>query len=216
MEEFPFTDEEWKPLEDLAEATLNASSVGDEVLLASLKLDMLELLGVLRERYGDHPVLLGTMADYTENLSERVPLYKQAVQTAEENGLPTLSIRSDYAYTLMQLDAVTEALAELDDCGEEAAAGSDMEQLNWLTRLEYAADYTDDANRSNVYRRGIEIATAHGLPTLGIRLLLIRRLLDVGEPTTAIKELRACKQELINANEDDQTWWAGMLEEASQ
>ena len=93
MEAFPFTDAEWDPLRDLADPILNASLANDDALAASLRLNLLELLAGLRERHGDHPVLLETMADYTEAAADRVPLYRRAVEIAELHGLPTLSIR---------------------------------------------------------------------------------------------------------------------------
>ena len=217
MEAFPFTDAEWDPLKPVAEAIIDAVRADDDVLAASLRREMLELLDGLRKRHGDHPVLLETAADYTEDHTERSPLYRRAVEIAEVHGLPTLSIRLSFAFTLMNLGELAAALEELRACGGEAAGGSEEERAKWLELLGWAADYTeDDAERPLVYRRAVEVAAAHGLPTLDIRLRLVRFLLDVGQPAAALEELRACRGEVPAANEDERTWWAGLLEEASR
>src|SRR5687767_5383934 len=100
MEAFPFTDAEWEPVKVAALAILNAGSVGDDVLRASLRIQILDLLIDLRERHGDHPVLLETAADDTEDDAEGATLYRRAVGIAEANGLQTLSIRVALAFNL--------------------------------------------------------------------------------------------------------------------
>lgn len=216
MEAFPFTDAEWDALKPVAESVLNASLAGDDILAASLRLEMLDLLNGLRERYGYHPVLLETAADYTEG-AERVPLYRQAVVIAEANGLPTLSIRTSLAFVLMALGDPTAALEEPRACGSEAADGGEDERAQWLQLLRDAADYDEgDAERSRVYRRAVEVAATHGLPALYLRFCFVRHLLDAGQPAAAREELRACRGEVLGANEDERTWWAELLEEASR
>jgi hypothetical protein len=140
MEAFPFTDAEWDPLKPVVDSILDAGRCDDDALAASLRLDLLDMLAVLRERHGDHPVLLETIADYTDDDAESAVLYRRAVAIAEEHGLPTLSIRQALAYTLMKL----------------------------------------------------------------------------GEPAAAVEEFHTCRCEVPDADEDDRTWWAGMMEEASQ
>ncbi len=217
MEAFPFTDAEWDPLKPVAESVLVASRAGDDTLAASHRLQMLELLDGLRERYGDHPVLLETAADYTEDKAAAVPLYRQAAEVAGANGLPTLSIRTALAFALMTISDPAAALEELRTCGGEAATGSEDERKHWLGLLRYAADYTEsDEERSCVYRRAVEIAATHGLPTLFIRLCLVRHLLDAGRPAAAQAELRACRGEVATAEGDDRTWWAGLVAEAGR
>lgn len=217
MEQFPFTDADWDTLKPLALAILNASLADDEIIAASLRIDMLELLDGLRAKYGDHPVLLETEADYTDDSSERVSLYRQAVKIAEENGLQTLSIRMSLAFTLMQLDDPVAALDELWMCGGEVDVANDDERKHWLELLGYAADYTKSgAEREMVTRRAIEVAAVHEQPTLFLRLCLTRHLLDSGNPAEASKELRKCRSEVPAAEEDDRTFWAGLVEEVNR
>jgi hypothetical protein len=217
VEAFPFTDAEWDTLKPVAESILNASLAEDAVLAASLRLDMLELVGGLRERHGDHPVLLETAADYTEDRAERVALYRRAARIAEANGLPTLSIRTSLAFTLMALGHPAAALDELRACGKEAADGGEKERAWWGELLRDAADYAEgDAERPSLYRRAAEIAATHGLPTLRIRLCLARFLLDVGQPAAARDELRRCRSEVLEGGEDARAWWAELFAEAGR
>ena len=217
MEAFPFTSAEWDPQKDLALSILNAQFAEDDVLAASLNLEMLDRMDALRARHGDHPVLLETAADYTENPSEQAALYRRAVELADAHGLPTLSIRLSFAPVLTELGEPIVALEELRACGREAAAGSADERKQWASGLEEVAhEAADDAERASLYRRAMEIAAAHGQSPLRLRLLLIRFWLDVGESAAALEELRAGQGELSDGNEEDRTWWGELLKEASQ
>jgi hypothetical protein len=217
MEAFPFTNAEWDPQKDLALSILNAEFAEDDVLAASLKLDMLDRMDALRARHGDHPVLLETAADYTEDPPERAALYRRAVELADAHGLPTLSIRLSFAPVLTELGEPIAALEELRACGNEAATGSAGERRQWATGLEDVAyEAADDAERASLYRRAMEIAAAHGQSALRLRLLLVRFLLDVGELAVALEELRAGEGELPGGHEEDRTWWGELLTEASR
>ena len=217
MEEFPFTDAEWDPLKSVVDSILDARSAGDEAVVASLHLDMLDLVDGLRARHGDHPVLLETAADFTDDDAEGVILYRRAVEIAEANGLPTLSIRVALASNLMSLGEPAAALEELHACGGEAVAGPEDEQSSWLMGLEDAACCAaDDAGKPRLFRRAAEIAAAHGLPALRFRLLLVRFLLDEGQPAAALEELRACEGDVPGGKEEDRVWRAELLEEASR
>jgi hypothetical protein len=139
MEAFPFTEAEWAPVKSAALSILNAHSAGDEVLWTSLRLDMLDLLAGLRERHGDHPVLLETVADYTDDDTERAVLYRQAVDIAAANGLPTLSTRLFFARVLLDLGQPEAARKELRACEGEARDGSERERAEWADLLEEAS-----------------------------------------------------------------------------
>jgi hypothetical protein len=139
MEAFPFTEAEWAPVKAAALSILNAQTAGDEVLGASLRLDMLDLLAGLRERHGDHPVLLETVADYTDDDTERAVVYRQAADIAEANGLPTLSIRLFFARVLLDLGQPGAARKELRACEGEARDVGGREQEEWVELLEEAS-----------------------------------------------------------------------------
>ena len=75
--------------------------------------------------------------------------------------------------------------------------------------LETQADFAEgDAERVALYRRAAGIASAHGLPTLSIRLSLAELLLELGRPVEAGDELVACQHELPNGDESDRASWA--------
>ncbi len=78
MEAFPFSSDEWSQVQEAARGVVNASLAGDGVLQASLLEEFRDILVVLRAKYGEHPVLLETAADFTEDTSERVALYEAA------------------------------------------------------------------------------------------------------------------------------------------
>src|SRR5262249_28277770 len=139
MEAFPFTEAEWDPLKDAAESILDAYYAEDGVLEASHRIEILDQLARLRERHGDHPVLLETIADYTEDPPERILLYRQAIEIAEAHRLPTLSIRLALAGVLvLDLGDSATALEELHACGCELPSGDEREREHWASLLREA------------------------------------------------------------------------------
>lgn len=139
MEEFPFTQEEWDAVSRAAACIVNATGAGDDVLHAACVRDLQQVLAELRRRYGDHPVLLETEADFLEDGPECIALYEQAVRIAVGHDLPTLSIRLALARTLLNLGRPLEAHAELLACeGEADDEGDDHEQDAWEELAERA------------------------------------------------------------------------------
>lgn len=139
MEAFPFTDVEWEPVEDAALAILDAGSAGDDVLRASLRNQMLDLLADLRERHGDHPFLLELVADYTEDDDTgRAVLYRRALDIALANELPALSIRLSLARLLLETGNPAAALEELRAGEDEVPSRPESEQVAWAGLLEEA------------------------------------------------------------------------------
>jgi hypothetical protein len=131
VEVFPFTEVEWAALSDAALPVVNAGLAGDEVLGATHLVGLLDVLAGLRARYGDHPVLLETEADFTKDDAERVGLYRRAVGIAVAHGLPTLSIRLSLARVLLELGRPQEAAAELSACERELPDGDESERSSW-------------------------------------------------------------------------------------
>jgi hypothetical protein len=112
---------------------VNATLSEDEVLHASRFAELCCVLSGLRDTYGQHPVLLETEADFTDEPSERVALYEQAKQAALAAGLLTYSIRVSLARVLMDdLGDRGRALQELLVCQiEVAACANDRERQEW-------------------------------------------------------------------------------------
>jgi hypothetical protein len=82
--------------------------------------------------------------------------------------------------------------------------------------LETAADYTADLpERAALYRRAVELAGAHGLPTLSIRLSFAPVLVELGDAVAALEELRACGGEAAGGSADAREQWVRALEDVA-
>jgi hypothetical protein len=131
VEAFPFTEAEWASVREAALPVVNATLAGDQVLRASYLVGLLDVLAGLRARHGDHPVLLATEADFTEDDAEQVGLYRRAGAIAAAHGLPTLSIRLSLAQVLLDGGERDAALAELLACEGELVAGDESARADW-------------------------------------------------------------------------------------
>ena len=142
MQEFPFTAEEWDELKGPALAAVNARLAEDDVLRASAFVDLQEALAALRARHGEHPALLETEADFTEEPGEQVELYRRARDLAVAHRLPSLSIRLALARVLLDdLGRPAEARAELLACEDEVRKHDDeSERQDWQMTLDRATD----------------------------------------------------------------------------
>ena len=134
MQEFPFTAEEWQNASEATRALVNATLMDDEVLRAAKLAELQIVLTGLRDRYGEHPVLLETEADFTDSPENRVSLYERAEKLALEHRLPTYSIRLSFADVLLR-DLAQPALAKakLLQCHEGLLAlGDKWDEGTWL------------------------------------------------------------------------------------
>jgi hypothetical protein len=131
VEAFPFTDAEWDGVKEAALPLVNATFAEDDALRASCFTELREVLGELRAWHGDHPVLLETEADFTEDDAEQVALYRRAASIATAHGLPTLSIRLSLARVLLDAAEPGAALAELLACEGELVGGDESERSSW-------------------------------------------------------------------------------------
>jgi hypothetical protein len=102
MEAFPFRRREWAAVQQAARAVADAALGASPSRRASRFADLCALLGDLRERYGDHPVLLETEADFTVVATSAVALYRRAELLAAAHSLPALSIRLSLARLLVE------------------------------------------------------------------------------------------------------------------
>lgn len=132
MDPFPLTDEEWRALQDAALAVTNAALAGDTLLRESHFQELAATLAQLRGRYGNHPLLLETLADHTDDEAERVRLYRQAVGVAARHGIITYTIRLSLAEVLLDRGEAEAAQVELDACHDEVTAlGDRSDRKNW-------------------------------------------------------------------------------------
>lgn len=132
MHPFPFSQSDWQLVVNISTEIVNASAMEDEVLCASRIADMEELLEVLGKRYGEHPVLLETLADSLRDYERQVALYTRARDLAVREGLPTYTIRISFARVLVEAGRNDEARTELLACQCEVADCADeWERKEW-------------------------------------------------------------------------------------
>jgi uncharacterized ferritin-like protein (DUF455 family) len=131
METFPFTEAEWAAVIDASFAIMNAGFSDDTVMQDSHFVELQEVLATLRACYGDHPVLLETEADFTDDDFERLALYQRAVAISEQNALPTLSIRLSAARLLIDTGCHAAALRELNACQFETQTADSDDAAEW-------------------------------------------------------------------------------------
>lgn len=133
MDAWPFTPEDWERLKEPCLGMVNASYAKDEVLRASLIEELRSIVAEYRDKYGPHPILPEIEADFTEEPSERVVLYEEAVRFALAEGLITFTIRISLAGVLLEdLNDAAKALTELLACREELPERADeYERKEW-------------------------------------------------------------------------------------
>ncbi len=132
MEVFPFTVVEWERIKEAARHVVNATFAEDEILRASKLIDLLDVLDELQTKYGTHPVLLETEADFISDENERVTLYLQAVELANTHHFPSLSIRLSLAGLFVDLERFAEANAQLLACENELPDADESEGETWV------------------------------------------------------------------------------------
>jgi hypothetical protein len=133
MEEFPFSADDWNRVEELATEIVNASAMDDDVLGASKVENMREHLAELRDRYGEHPILIETEADFEDDPLRRKDLYLAAIALAEANALPSYTIRISLAGVLIdELHDPLGAAQQLSACERETQQqGDDDQRRQW-------------------------------------------------------------------------------------
>jgi hypothetical protein len=102
MDPWPFDDRDWSKVEKIIERYKKAVFAADDVVCHSLSREMHALVVKLEKKYGEHPVLLETKADFTEGRNKRLKLYRRALELAVEHGMPTLTIRIWLAELLLE------------------------------------------------------------------------------------------------------------------
>jgi hypothetical protein len=126
MEEFPFSESEWQEVAELSRLIVNASSANDDTLVSAQFVELVATLGELRTKYGDHPILIETEADFTDSILGQIRLYERAIRLAETNHLPTYTMRISLARILLEeIGNVRRALTELSACKNELTSESD-------------------------------------------------------------------------------------------
>lgn len=137
MNPFPFSEAEWSRVEHASVDVVNATLMDDDVLSESRRIVLGNLLLELRERYGDHPILLETEADFATDSAQRRELYLRSITLAERNGLLTYTARLSLAELhLTEFGETENARRELLACQLEVETHADEhESRNWHSLL---------------------------------------------------------------------------------
>jgi hypothetical protein len=129
MESFPFSAEEWARVREACLGIVNAELSEDEAIRTSRFEKLCEVLAELRNRHGDHPVLLETEADFAAEPSEQIALYEMAKLAAVAAGFFTFTIRISLARVLMDdLGDRARALQELLACRDEVTLWAEEDE----------------------------------------------------------------------------------------
>ncbi len=80
---------------------------------------MQRLLSRLRAKYGDHPILLETEADFWQDPGDRWRLYEAARDIATRESLPSYSICLELAELSLEFGDHANAKAQLHRCEAE-------------------------------------------------------------------------------------------------
>lgn len=132
MDEFPFTDAEWADVQDAAREIVNAAAADDVAGRAARFADLRGVLARLRGLYGEHPILLETEADFTDDAARAAGLYRQAEELAVAHHLPALSIRLSLARLLVEeLGQVTLARDTLNACQNDLPTAREEDCVTW-------------------------------------------------------------------------------------
>jgi len=100
MDKFPFSKDDWGEIVDIECDMANFLEREDEDS-PELFSKFLGIIKKLENKYGRHPVLLETLADFTDDPEESKKLYTEALEIATKNGLPTITIRISFAESLI-------------------------------------------------------------------------------------------------------------------
>jgi hypothetical protein len=142
MEAFPFSRPEWQTVQNITGSIVNASAMNDNVLMDSSFAELVIILEELRERHGNHPILLETTADFCGDPLLQLDLYRSAIHLAEDNNLPTCTIRISLAEVLLEkFNDRDQAARELSACESEVISNADdSEQQTWAELMKQCTE----------------------------------------------------------------------------
>ena len=133
----PLTRDEFDLVSELAFAIAESTGAGDAERHQDAVRLMREWIAALRGKYGEHPVLLETLADFEDDVAVQIPLYADACERAVSLGLPTVSIRLALAGVLLDGRGDVEGASAQLEAGERelAGEGADSDQREDLEEL---------------------------------------------------------------------------------
>ena len=76
----------WVEVHQKACDIANAAMMEDDVLVASHRIAMFDILDALEREFGQHPAIIATRADYVEDIASKRKLFAEALAVARELG----------------------------------------------------------------------------------------------------------------------------------
>ena len=128
MEEFPFERFEWERVQEIVLDILNATLADDDVLARAGFCELEEYSNVLFSKYGNHPVLLETLADFAQDVDEQLGLYRRASEEALARTMPLHTIHISWARVLIEDGKPEAALHVLESCSRDVELRADEDQ----------------------------------------------------------------------------------------
>jgi hypothetical protein len=146
---------DWALIRKLAEAVLAASSQDDDGSESSAEKRLLAELGKLDQKYGQHPVLLATRADYTRSVRQQQALLRRAYRLAWEANLGDELWLIAHSMAESYLEARDTAAAQrwLENMKRALQRFPDANGLRWLRDLSAEIQRLVNKSRSASRRR---------------------------------------------------------------
>jgi len=149
----PIPPDVYNQVADLACAMTNATCADDAALCASLYQQLLAFYEDQRKRGALHPFVVESLADYTEDQTEALRFYREALSTSEPDE-PRYTILISMAERLIELGEREQAEACLRDGRAEAEDRNDSDYVAVAERVlrDLAAEPDGPANGSQPIR----------------------------------------------------------------
>jgi len=126
--QFPYTADEGNRIVEIARHLVNAGLAHDELRRAKQLAELRQYLDELIGKYGEHPILIETQADYADTFEESMALYEKAKTDSKSMGLPLLSICLSMALLVLnERDGKSRALELLQECQDEVCNANEYE-----------------------------------------------------------------------------------------
>jgi hypothetical protein len=124
--ECPFTGREWQSVVNAGFGLVDATARENDPRYRPALRQMRRVIARLRAKYGRHPVLLETLADFEDDVAKRLRLYREAIDRATRLTFPTFSIRASLASLLLDEGrSAREARDQLEACAKEVRRRDD-------------------------------------------------------------------------------------------
>ena len=143
MDDFPFEATEWARVKEITLGIANATLADDDVLARAGFQKLEEYSKVLFSKYGNHPVLLETLADFAEDVDEQLELYRRASEEALGRKLPIHTIHVSWARILIEECGKPEEALRVLELGSR-----DVEVWGDEAEKSEFRDLLDDAGRA--------------------------------------------------------------------